>query len=246
MMNTNIPHGDPMRKPRVSARGFFFIGIMKISRVVSFIDGFNLYHAIDDLHLPYLKWLDLYSLSSVFISPKTEELVKVLYFSSLVIQFDKDTQKRQKDYLDALKLRNVHTILGRFKRKNEKCPLCHKMITKYGEKQTDVNIALQLLHYAYQDKFDRAILITNDSDLVPAISLIRSLFPQKRITTVVPPGRQHSNELIQVSTDKSKITLGHLERCLMDETVYDASKILSVKRPIEYATSAAAAPFSIR
>jgi hypothetical protein len=28
-------------------------------RVIVHIDGFNLYHAIDDLRKPWLKWLDL-------------------------------------------------------------------------------------------------------------------------------------------------------------------------------------------
>jgi hypothetical protein len=31
--------------------------------VIAYIDGFNLYHAIDDLEKPHLKWLDLNALS---------------------------------------------------------------------------------------------------------------------------------------------------------------------------------------
>jgi len=32
--------------------------------VIAYIDGFNLYHAIDELAQPHLKWLNLWALSS--------------------------------------------------------------------------------------------------------------------------------------------------------------------------------------
>jgi hypothetical protein len=51
-------------------------------RVISFIDGFNLYHAIDKLDQPHLKWLDLRSLSLVFICPQSQSLDGVYYFSA--------------------------------------------------------------------------------------------------------------------------------------------------------------------
>ena len=44
-----------------------------IDRVISFIDGFNLYHAIDNLNQSHLKWLNLHSLSNAFIKPKIED-----------------------------------------------------------------------------------------------------------------------------------------------------------------------------
>jgi hypothetical protein len=33
-------------------------------RVITYIDGFNLYHAVDDLKDQSLKWLDLWALSA--------------------------------------------------------------------------------------------------------------------------------------------------------------------------------------
>ena len=40
--------------------GFLFLGApVEVERVVCFIDGFNLYHAIVRLGEPHLKWLDL-------------------------------------------------------------------------------------------------------------------------------------------------------------------------------------------
>ena len=124
-------------------------------------------------------------------------------------------------------------MVARSRHKNLRCLLAYFLNLILNH----YNIALYLLNLGYQDVFDRAILITNDSDLVPAIDLVRSLFPQKRVTTVVPPNRIHSSELIQVSTDKSKIQVSHLERCLLDEVVCDPSRIISIKRPLEYAFS---------
>lgn len=56
---------------------------MKRDRVISFIDGFNLYHAVDALDNSAFKWLDLRKLSQEFINPVKEELTQVLYFSTI-------------------------------------------------------------------------------------------------------------------------------------------------------------------
>jgi len=58
---------------------------------------------------------------------------------------------------------------------------------------TDVNIATQMLIDAYQDRFDMAMLISGDSDLVPPIKAIHILFNQKRIFVAFPPKRSNSS-----------------------------------------------------
>jgi hypothetical protein len=45
-------------------------------RVACYLDGFNLYHAIDDLQKPHLKWVDLEALAQS-ICRGDETLVKV-------------------------------------------------------------------------------------------------------------------------------------------------------------------------
>ncbi len=208
---------------------------MQRNRVISFIDGFNLYHAINNLNQSHLKWLNLHSLSKAFTKPKSEILSKVFYFSAWVNHRNKTSQYRQKCYINALKIMGINTVLGHFKRKNRKCPKCLFKWIGNEEKETDVNIALHLLDLAYQNAFDRAIIISNDSDLAPAIRLIKKRFPNKIITTIAPPNCYHSNELIQASSNKSKIRIRHLERCLLPEVVTDSSKIITVTKPKEYA-----------
>lgn len=186
---------------------------MNRNRVISFVDGFNLYHAIDALKRPELKWTDLRALSNVYLKSHSEELNKVFYFSAYADHVSESKQKAQKTYISALQLKGVNPIMGHFKKKNRKCPTCNYRWVGHEEKETDVNIALFLLNLAYQNAFDRALLISNDSDLAPAIRMVRECFPQKRITIVTPPQCYSSYELLQVASDKTKIRVDHLERC---------------------------------
>jgi hypothetical protein len=87
---------------------------------------------------------------------------------------------------------------------------------------------------AYQDAFDRALVISNDSDLAPAIKMVRNRFPHKHITTIAPPHNFHSRELVAVASNKTKIRIEHLERCLLPLVVSDTSGLVSVSRPQEY------------
>ena len=204
-------------------------------RVAVFIDGFNLYHAIDNLRFPELKWVDLRSLSRVFINTSVEQLEDVFYFSAYAGHVSQAAQERQKRYLKALELTGIKTVLGHFKEKDRKCPSCSHRWIGHEEKETDVNIALHLLYLAFRDSFDRALVISNDSDLAPAIQMVRKSFPKKRITTVAPPNYYHSNLLIKVSSDKARIRIEHLERCLLPEVITDPSRHILVTRPKEYA-----------
>ena len=211
---------------------------MNHQRVVVFIDGLNLYHAIASLRRQELEWLDLRALSKIFLNSKFEQLTNVFYFSAYAKHIAEPTQKRQAAYIKALELTTVKPILGHFKEKDRKCPACKYSWISHEEKESDVNIALFLLDLAYRDLFDRALVITNDSDLAPAIRMVRKRFPNKRITTVAPPNYYHSNELIKVSSDKARIRIKHLERCLLPAVVADASRLISVFRPLEYAPKA--------
>lgn len=194
----------------------------------------NLYHAIEKFDRPELKWLNLKTLSLTFLKKYSEELINVFYFSSLAVHTNEHAQKRQKAYIRASELIGIKVILGNFKGKNRSCPKCSYNWIGHEEKETDVNIALSLLDFAYQNAFDRAIVISNDSDLAPAIRMVRSRFPQKKITTISPPHYFHSIELIEASSDKSKIRIKHLERSLLPEIVSDPSGLVSVSCPQEY------------
>lgn len=212
---------------------------MKLYRTVSLIDGFNLYHAIASLQHPELKWVNLRTLSSIFVNTSTEQLTNVFYFSAYADHASTRVVQAQKAYIKALEIAGVFPILGYFKKKDRKCPNCNHKWASHEEKETDVNIASHLIDFAYQNAFDRALVISNDSDLSPAIRLIRKRFPEKRITTIAPPNYYHSNELIQASSDKARIRPEHLEQALFPALVKDLSGLLSVNCPKEYTVEAA-------
>jgi uncharacterized LabA/DUF88 family protein len=184
-----------------------------------------------------VKWLDLQKLSGLFIGSQSEQLSQVLYFSSFATHMSEAIQARQKAYIHALQLRGVRPILGQFKNKERFCPHCSSRWMGHEEKETDVNIALGLLDLASQNAYDRALLVSNDSDLAPAVRKVLERFPNKKITIVAPPLSRQCNELIHAASNKTKINIHHLERCLFPEVVSDASGLISVKRPFEYAYS---------
>ncbi len=211
---------------------------MPLQKTIVLIDGFNLYHAITSLNRPELKWINLRALSEMFVNTSEEVLAEVFYFTAYADHVSASTLQAQKTYIKALEIVGARPILGFFKKKERKCPNCKHRWISHEEKETDVNIASFLIDLAYQDAFDRAIVISNDSDLTPAIRTVRKRFPHKRITTIAPPNYYHSNELIQVSSDKARIRLEHLEKSLLPSLVKDTSGLCSIPCPEEYATLA--------
>jgi hypothetical protein len=81
----------------------------------------------------------------------------------------------------------VHVTFGEFRSSMITCQICRQPFPKYVEKQTDINIAVALISLA--DRYDKAILLTADSDQVPTIKLLRSLYPEKKFAVMPPIGR---------------------------------------------------------
>ncbi len=163
----------------------------KKERVIVYVDGFNLYFGMKDAGFEYCKWLDLHLLASNLLKPN-QELVEVKYFTSRVGN-NPDKQKRQSTYIEALETNHVKVIYGHYQSGSLECKRCGYNCPIYNEKMTDVNIATQMLIDAYQDRFDMAMLISGDSDLVPPIKAIHILFNQKRIFVAFPPKRSNSS-----------------------------------------------------
>lgn len=81
-------------------------------RVACYVDGFNLYHAIDDLAQPHLKWVDLWALAK-FICRADEDLIKVAYFSAYAT-WPPAPCARHRQYVAALKHHGVECHIARF------------------------------------------------------------------------------------------------------------------------------------
>lgn len=53
------------------------------------------------------------------------------------------------------------------------CPHCNHELIRTVEKGVDTSIAIELFHYALDNLYDTAVLISNDADFVPAIEYIQ-------------------------------------------------------------------------
>jgi 6-hydroxy-3-succinoylpyridine 3-monooxygenase len=79
----------------------------------------------------------------------------------------------------------VKVIIGRFKNKLVNCSVtaCAHANQRWfripEEKRTDVNIAESVVDDACQYRCDHLVLISGDSDLVPAVAVLRERFPQE-------------------------------------------------------------------
>ncbi|MGB9006638.1 MAG: NYN domain-containing protein [Candidatus Aminicenantales bacterium] len=187
-----------------------------MKRIYFFIDGFNFYHSVNYPQLFKYKWLNYANLAKILIKQE-EKIEKILFFTAFAT-WDQAKIARHKILIRALDSFGVETIEGRFKTKIIKCRLCKKDFEQPIEKQTDVNIAVNLLRYAVLDKFDKAYIISGDTDLIPAITAAKDLFPQKEIA-IVFPFRRKGKELAGICDFHIKIKEDHLKACILPDPV---------------------------
>lgn len=146
-----------------------------------YIDGFNLYYgAVKDT--PY-KWLNLRQMCSLLLPD--HQVGKIKYFTARVSARHDDPQKptRQQIYLRALQtLPDLDVIFGRFLAHDVMMPLAQPTpagprfvkVIKTEEKGSDVNIAAHLINDGYKRSYESAVIVTNDSDLLEPIRIVRS------------------------------------------------------------------------
>jgi uncharacterized LabA/DUF88 family protein len=181
-----------------------------------YVDGFNLYYGA--VKGTAYKWLDIQKMVQLIL-PKNQ-ILKIKYFTALVNARPQDPDQpiRQQMYLRALKtIPNLEIILGHFLTHPVKLPLVNPLpgqshyaeVIKTEEKGSDVNIATHLLHDGYQCAFGVAIVISNDSDLVEAIKIVRNEL-NKGVIVLNPRPNSPSQELKRTATFVKDIRQGVL------------------------------------
>jgi uncharacterized LabA/DUF88 family protein len=161
-----------------------------MTRVVAYVDGFNLYFGLKAKGWKKHYWLDLNGLATSLLKPG-QTLAGVHYLTSRIRANGRNVadMQRQSDYLDALATLPSLTIhYGHYLQKSRRCHSCGAQWMDYEEKMTDVNIAMQLLADAFDDHFDTALVISADSDLTTPVRQVRARFPAKRVIVTQPPG----------------------------------------------------------
>lgn len=129
------------------------------------------------------------------------QLVGVYHFTAIakhLLAFDPGIERRHRAYIDCLRDTGVAVEIARFKKKKILCPHCNRNITRWEEKETDVAIGCKLLDICYRDLCDTIIIVSGDTDIVPAVRAAQQMFPSKRIGFLLPYKR-HNNELINLT-----------------------------------------------
>lgn len=188
------------------------------------MDGFNLYHAVDDLRDQTLKWLNLRALSEGLLRPG-EILATVNYFSAYAT-WRPSSYAKHRTYTAALRATGVNVVMGNFKKKDRRCLNCGATWVAHEEKETDVHMAVQLVADALRAACARIIVISADSDLVPAIKLAKRLATSPiEVFVAAPPGRYTAARELN---PKLEITVGRVRKALLPMEVRDqAGKVVA-------------------
>ncbi|MEZ4711674.1 MAG: NYN domain-containing protein [Caldilineaceae bacterium] len=187
-----------------------------------YIDGYNLYYGC--LHRTPYKWLDVHKLFANHVlkaqSPEAT-VTKVKYFTADIranlATYGQAANHAQNSYHRALQysypdqleiIKGYYALeramLPRYKRPPDRADVL--AVWRLEEKQTDVNIALHLYRDAMvQQNCDQVVVVSNDTDLAPAIKLLREDAGDRvQIGIVLPvskylPGTPHRPPNMQLS-----------------------------------------------
>ena len=200
------------------------------SRAGLFVDGFNLYHAIDDIGKPYLKWLSLRTLAERVGKPFGVEFVE-LNFCTAFFPGDFGKQKRHEAYVNALAAEGVNVIFGHTIKEPMDCRSCGHIWHQPREKETDINVALSLFEAA--SRIDIAFLVTADTDQAATLRYMAKHYPEKKVVVLTPPGRPVSSHLRDLAFKNIRLSETDIDLSILPDMITPPGGRLVV-RPSEY------------
>lgn len=174
-------------------------------RVIIFIDGSNIFHAIRALNIK----ID-YSRLVKFLS-KDKYLIRAYYYSSMprVEDVERDTPEweslmRQRKFISELKNMGIKPRIANLR----------KLATgEWLEKEVDIMLATDMLALAFRNAYDTAILVSGDSDFCYTVETIQDL--GKRVVNAT--FKRNSSPLLRAVCDEVIILDDHLERIIMEK-----------------------------
>jgi len=145
-----------------------------MKRAFVFIDGNNFYFKLKEL---ISKLNGRYSLLDFNFRKFAEWLIepnklKEIHYYLGVVSRRKDDNKSEELYANQQKLfrklqkQNIIITLGQLIRHPDKT---------YHEKGVDVRLAVEMIRFAREDKYDIAYLVSSDTDLVAAVEEVKSI-----------------------------------------------------------------------
>lgn len=134
-------------------------------RLIVFIDGSNMFHALknETLRVDYLKLIEFLK--------EDRYLVRAYFYSALPSEKDVDKQSkesfvRQKKFLENISFMGIKVKLAKLRKLPD---------GNFLEKEVDIMLATDMLSLAYKNAYDTCILVSGDSDFSYTIETIQSL-----------------------------------------------------------------------
>lgn len=142
------------------------------NRVIVFIDGNNFYYKLKDLIATKVKLSDFNYQTFAKSLVKENILIEVRYYVG-AIKRQNGVNKRKSEELYA----NQQKFIAKLQK--QKIPVVLGNLIQhpdgiFHEKGVDVRIAVEMIRFAREDKYDKAYLLSSDTDLVPAVEEVRS------------------------------------------------------------------------
>jgi len=210
-----------------------------MNRIAVYIDGYNLYHSLENGFYDLL-WLDIERLSKTFIDDINgsidTEITFIKFFTAIWKNMPESVEHHE-NYFNALEAtsgKKVIQYLGKFNKVAEQCPRCHETIYSQKEKHSDVNLALHMLNDAIYNEYDTALLISGDSDFVPAIRMIKGAYKNVIVNVLFPPGTVNT-DLSSIADYSIEMSEKILEECQLPEVVFKNGTTFS--KPPEWTRS---------
>ncbi len=214
-----------------------------MKRVVFYVDGFNFYYGLKEMtkhKADWRKfyWIDLVQLFKQFLN-EGEELVVVNYFTARPKNHGK--QVRQNNLMSCNKgingdLLKIH--YGKYQDKSMVCRAddgCGKSFMHWEEKQTDVSLAIKIIEDCHNKSVDRIVLVSADSDFLPPLKLVKSIYSEVEIMVLFPPTK-FTNSIIELGI--TVLDMGKYKpkwnRSILPDIV-DIGNGKTYRKPIEWA-----------
>ena len=187
-------------------------------RTAIYVDGFNLYYGALK-GTPY-KWLDLNLLCRNILHP-LHQINSIVYCTAMVRSAPANPNKagRQKIYLKALQahIPCFKTVYGHFGRTIQRLPPVDQTlgplvkVYRVEEKRSDVNLAVHLVNDARLERFDCAVVVSNDGDLAEALRIVKEECG-KKVGLFTPGHRRVSTHLRRHSHFQRMIRTSNLAK----------------------------------
>ncbi len=148
------------------------------NRVMVFVDGNNLYHRLAERSWP--TWINIEALAQLVVGSR--DLIHTHYYNASP-PAGRPHSKRTEAFLTYIDL-NPHVTLRRARLQRTTLYDQHGgSYEGFIEKGADTALSGDVNRFAAEDKFDCAIIISNDSDYYPTAETLRDVY-SKRVEVV--------------------------------------------------------------